>query len=212
MHDIAGVTMVQVFAAAASGVAGHVRAGNVDKRVVAVLGLGMMVGSLAGAAGSRVLSPSVLTGAFATMAATGALMMVAYASREPGEPSERLRRWRKYLGFAVSLVIGLVAGAVGAGGSILLIPVMFHVLKTPARVVVGSSLAIVLLGALTGVIGKLATGQIPGWPALALVAGALPAAQLGAAASHRLRVSHIERLLAAMIVLVAVKMWWDILT
>lgn len=211
MHDIAGITMVQVFAAAASGVAGHVRAGNVDKRVVAVLGLGMMAGSLGGGAGSRLVSSSVLQGAFAGMAAAGALMMVYYASRQPGPPSEWLRRWRKQVGFAISLPIGLVAGAVGAGGAILLIPVMLHVLKTPARVVVGSSLAIVLLGAASGVVGKLVTDQIPGWPALALVAGALPAAQLGAAVSHRLRVRHLERLLAALIVGVAIKMWWDIL-
>lgn len=211
MHDITGVTMVQVLAAAASGVAGHYREGMVDRRVVASLGSGMMAGSLVGGIGSRFVSSPALQGVFALMAAVGALMMIFYGGREPGQPSEWLRRWRKSIGVVTSLAIGLVAGAVGAGGAILLIPIMLHVLKLPARYVVGTSLAIVLLGAVMGVAGKLATNQIQGWPALALVAGALPAAQLGAIVSLRLRAAHLERLLALLIVGVAVKMWWDIL-
>ncbi|MDO8665486.1 MAG: sulfite exporter TauE/SafE family protein [Gemmatimonadales bacterium] len=211
MHDITGVTMVQVLAAAASGVAGHYREGMVDRRVVAFLGSGMMLGSLVGGIGSRFVSSPALQGVFALMAAVGALMMIFYSGREPGQPSEWLRRWRKSIGVVTSLAIGLVAGAVGAGGAILLIPIMLHVFKLQARYVVGTSLAIVLLGAVMGVAGKLATNQIQGWPALALVAGALPAAQLGAIVSLRLRAAHLERLLALLIVGVAVKMWWDIL-
>jgi len=211
MHDVTGITMVQVLAAAASGVAGHYREGMVDRRVVAFLGSGMMIGSLVGGVGSSLVSSSALQGTFAIMAAVGALMMIVYSGRQPDQPSEWLRRWRKSMGFAASIVIGLVAGAVGAGGAILLIPFLLHVLKLSARYVVGTSLAIVLLGAVMGVAGKLATHQIQGWPALALVAGALPAAQLGAMASLRLRAAHLERLLALFIVGVAIKMWWDIL-
>jgi uncharacterized membrane protein YfcA len=211
VHDVTAVTMVQVFAAAASGLAGHVREGFVARRVVATMGGGIMIGSLVGAAGSRWLPAAFLQGLFATMAAAAAVSMVAFRSYEPATGELAPIRWKKTVGFTLSLMVGLVAGAVGAGGAFLLIPLMLYVLHVPPRTVIGSSLAIVLLGAATGVAGKLVTGQLPGWPALALVAGALPAAQLGAAASRRLQASQLKALLAAVIALTAVKMWWDIL-
>lgn len=210
MHDVAAVTMVQVFASTASGLAGHLREGFVSRRLVFVLGSGMMLGSLVGAAGSRWLPAATLQGIFASMAAAAALIMIALGERKP-LPKGVVIRWRKSLGFSLSLGVGLFAGAVGAGGAFLLIPLMIYVLRVPAGTVVGSSLAIVLAGAATGVAGKLVSGQIPGWPALALVAGALPAAQLGAAASRRLHATQLRLLLAVVIGGVAAFMWWEIL-
>jgi len=63
---------------------------------------------------------------------------------------------------------------VGAPGAFLYIPVMIYVLNLPTRIVIGSTLGIVLLGAITGTIGKMVTGQII-WPyAIALVVGTIP--------------------------------------
>jgi len=198
-----------VMAAAASGVVGHLREGFVNRRVVAVLGSGMAIGSLAGAIGSRWMHGDLLQGIFAAMAASAAVVMLVMG-RGPSQGGEPPKH-RRLLGFAMALVVGLLAGAVGAGGAFLLIPLMLYVLRLSPKVVVGTSLAVVLLGALSGVAGKLLTGQIPGWPSLALVAGALPAAQLGVAASRRLRAEQVRNLLAVLIVAVAFKMWWDIL-
>jgi hypothetical protein len=210
MHDVTAITMVQVLAAAASGVAGHLREGLVSRRVVATLGSGMMLGSLAGAVGSRWLHAYVLQALFAAMAAAGAVIMLAFHRRDLA-PAGQPPKWRKTVGFSLALGVGLVAGAVGAGGAFLLIPLMLYVLRIPARTVVGSSLAIAVAGALAGVAGKLITAQIPGWPALALVAGALPAAQLGSATSRRMHADQLRALLAVLIVVVAVKMWLDLL-
>jgi uncharacterized membrane protein YfcA len=145
------------------------------------------------------------------MAAAAALMMITLRNPEPAPATETYKRWRKPVGFLMALAVGLLAGAVGAGGAFLMMPLMIYVLRIPPRDAVGTSLAIVLAGALAGTAGKLFTGQIPGWPALALVSGALPAAQLGAAASQKLRAGQLKWLLAALIGAVAVKMWWDIL-
>lgn len=210
MHDIAAVTMVQVFVAAAAGMAGHLRDGFVDRRLVLDLGSGMMVGSLAGAIGSRWISAAALQGVFAAMAAAAAAMMIAFGRREPGSAAGGAQRGR-LPGFLIALGVGLLAGAVGAGGAFLLIPLMLYVLHIPVRVAVGTSLAIVFLAAAAGVAGKAITHQVPGWPALALVAGALPAAQLGSATSRRLHTKQLRFVLALTIVVIAVKMWWDIL-
>src|SRR5262245_4851267 len=65
VHEVAAITMVHVFAAAASGVAGHVREGFVDRRLAVTLGGGMMIGSLTGAIVSRWLPAEILKGIFA---------------------------------------------------------------------------------------------------------------------------------------------------
>lgn len=209
IHDVAAITMVQVLASAASGLAGHMREGFVDRRVVTTLGSGMLVGSLVGAAGSRWVNGGVLQATFAAMAAAAAMMMLFGRARVDAEAPAGA--WPASLGFALSLGVGLLAGAVGAGGAFLLLPLMLYTLHIPARVAVGSSLGVVMLGATAGAFGKLVTGQIPGWPALALVAGALPAAQLGAATSRRLNAQALRGVLAVVIAAVALKMWWDLL-
>ena len=209
MHEVAAITMVQVLAAAASGLAGHLREGFVDRRIVATLGSGMLLGSLAGAIGSRWLHGDILQGIFAAMAAAAAALMVFGRPRR--EAHEAAGDWSGSLGFVLALLVGLFAGAVGAGGAFLLLPIMLYVLHIPARTAVGSSLGVVVFGAAAGAIGKLVTGQIPGWPALALVAGALPAAQLGAATSRRLHATLLRVVLAVLIAAVALKMWWDLL-
>lgn len=210
LHEIAAITMVQVFAAAASGLAGHLREGFVDRRLALTLGAGMMIGSLVGAIASRWLPPAALQGIFATMAAAGAVMLLTMKVRPedavPGAPP-----WSTVTGFSLALGVGLLAGAVGAGGAFLLIPLMLSVLHIPPRIAVGSSLAIALAGATAGLAGKFISGQVPGWTALALVAGALPSAQLGAVASTRLKSGQLRVILALLIAAVAIKMWLEIL-
>lgn len=210
LHEIAAITMVQVFAAAASGLAGHLREGFVDRRLAVTLGAGMMVGSLVGAVSSRWLPAAALQGIFATMAVVGAVMLLTMKTR-PTDAAGDAKPWNAVTGFLLALGVGLLAGAVGAGGAFLLIPLMLSVLRIPPRIAVGSSLAIALAGATTGLAGKFLSGQVPGWPALALVAGALPAAQLGAAASTRLKSGQLRIILALLIAAVAIKMWLEIL-
>jgi len=208
MHQVSAITMVQVFAAAASGLAGHLREGFVDRRLATTLGAGMMVGSLAGAIASRWVPGPSLQAVFATMAAVGAIMMFI---KPPAVSDAEGRAWKSLTGFTLALLVGLLAGAAGAGGAFLMMPLMLHLLRIPPRIAVGSSLAIALAGASMGLVGKLATHQVDGWPALALVAGALPAAQLGAGASRRLNTGQLRTILAVIIAAVAVKMWIEVM-
>ena len=59
------------------------------------------------------------------------------------------------------------------------IPLLLYVLKIPLRVALGSTLAIGLFSSSAGIIGKIATGQVPFSMAIVLILGAMPAAQLG---------------------------------
>ena len=106
--------------------------------------------------------------------------------------------------------VGLAAGFVGAGGGFLLVPLLVVVVGMPVRVTIGSSLGITAMAATAGVVGKLITHQIPFVPALTVALGAIPGAQLGAAASHRVSTRNLKLVLAITIVLVALRVWWDV--
>lgn len=209
---VAGVTMVQVLVAAASGLLAHRRHKSVNRELATVGGLAMAAGSLAGAVASFFVPEWWLLLVFALMVTGGgALLLLPLdlfhppAVVEPGRYS--LRRT-----VAVAVVVGMAAGMVGAGGAFLLVPLLLVVVGVPLRITIGSSLAITALAALAGVLGKLATGQVPYLPAALVALAAVPGAQLGAWVSRRLTPEQLRLALAAMMGVIAVRVWWSVLT
>jgi hypothetical protein len=93
----------------------------------------------------------------------------------------------------------------------LLIPLLVTVVGVPIRVTIGTSLAITAMSAVTGFAGKLITGQIPWGPAVFVALGAVPGAQLGALASRRLSGEWLRRSLLVVVLLTALRVWWDLL-
>jgi uncharacterized membrane protein YfcA len=211
MKSVAGLTMVQVLAAAASGVFAHARMRAVHGELAWVGGLTMAVGSFAGAVVSHYVSGRALLLTFAVMA-TGAVGLLALRVETVGQPifagSVTLARGRVV---GVCLGVGVLAGLVGAGGAFLLVPLLIAVAGVPFRVTIGSSLAITAMSATTGFAGKVVTSQIPWAAAVLVVLGAVPGAQLGALMSRRLSGELLRRVLLAVVALTALRVWWDVL-
>ncbi|HEV8614484.1 MAG TPA: sulfite exporter TauE/SafE family protein [Methylomirabilota bacterium] len=211
VKSVAGITMVLVLLAAASGVVAHQRTRSVHSELAWVGGLTMAAGSLTGAIGSKFVSDRVLLIVFAAMA-TIAVGLTVVPTETVGQPlfAEQVHFSRRRA-IIVCLGVGLVAGLVGAGGAFLLVPLLMIVVGVPIRVTIGSSLAITALAALAGFTGKLATGQIPFLPAVFAAAGAVPGAQLGALVSHRLSGRRLKQALFVIVLVSAVRVWWDLL-
>lgn len=208
---VAAVTMVQVFAACVMGAWAHSRQAMVHRRLALVGGGAMAVGSLVGAVGSKFVEGRVLLGVFAVMTSLALPLMFVPApdSVEEADP----RQVTFSLGGATVYpgLIGGMAGMVGAGGAFLLLPVLTGLLHIPLRLAIGTSLAITTASAFTGFIGKLVTAQIPLWPALTVLFGALTGTQLGAYVSRRAGVRVLRWILAAIIGLTALRVWVDVL-
>jgi uncharacterized protein len=211
MKAVAGITMVQVLVAAASGVVAHHRMRAVHGELAWVGGLTMAVGSFVGAVLSHSLGERTLLLVFAVMA-TGALGVMFVPAETAGQPifAEHVAVARGRTS-AVCALVGIAAGLVGAGGAFLLVPLLIAVVGVPIRITIGSSLAITAMSAATGFLGKLITGQIPWGPAAFVALGALPGAQLGALASRRLSGTWLRRVLFAVVLLTAARVWWDLL-
>lgn len=212
MKSVAGITMVQVFVAAVSGMIAHRRGRAVHWPLVWIGGLSMAGGSLVGALVSKYTSQHFLLLVFALMAtaATG-LVAVRMESLELPIFAEHVRFSRPRAA-VVSLGVGLGAGLVGAGGAFLLVPLLVGLVGIPLRVTIGSSLGITALASAAGLAGKVVTGQVPWSLAMAVAIGAVPGAQLGARVSRRIPTRLLKATLFVIVAATAVGTWWDLLT
>jgi uncharacterized protein len=211
LHEVAGITMVQVFVASVSGVLAHRRARTVHSRLTWMGGLSMATAAFLGALASRYMAERSLLLVFALMATGAAVLMFRPL------PSTRVAVWATEVeldwvrAVLVAGGVGTVAGLVGAGGAFLLLPLLIYVVGVPIRVAIGSSLGIVALASVTGVLGKAITGQVRWIPALVVAAAALVGAQLGALGSHRLSGGQLKHLLSFVVIVSALRAWWDLL-
>jgi uncharacterized membrane protein YfcA len=210
IHVVSGITAVQVAAAGLTGMLAHRRVGHVDTTVIAVLGAALTLGALVGGFISARVPADILSAVFASLAATAAGLMLRGKQQAVDDGRERLGALNRPLAIGLGTLVGLLVGLIGAGGGFLLVPLMVYGLGVPIRTAVGSSLAIVALGGLGGMIGKAASHQVTWMYALALVVGALPGAHLGAATSGRLSPGTLARVLGILLAFVAVQMWSDV--
>lgn len=212
MKVVTGLTITHGLFASLSGAVRHGSYDFVSRPLVTFMGVPIAIFALGGALLSRSVSDSVLGAVFATLALTAAVIMFIPQPQRDIEVSPRKVTFNRGGAIAIAASIGFLGGLVGQGGSFILIPLMLAVLKIPTRVALGSNLAIVFCASVAGFIGKWSTGQVPIPLAAALVIGAVPGAQLGAFLSRRTRPFTLRLVLACVIAVAAVRIWYDVLT
>ncbi|HEY9899215.1 MAG TPA: sulfite exporter TauE/SafE family protein [Pantanalinema sp.] len=208
--EIGGMSIVQVLVASLLGLLSHRRAGHFSRRVALPMGIAMAVASALGAGLSSVFSGEVLRALFALLAGAAALLMVLPAPAS-ADGEELPEGFSPALASAIASLVGLLSGLLGAGGAFMLTPLMRSVLGLPMRLIIGNSLAIVFISALSASATKALTAQIPYQHAALLVAGALAGSPLGARASLRAPVKALRWIMAIVIGSTAVKMTLDLL-
>lgn len=211
IREVAGLTMAQVLAAAVVGTWSHGRHAFVHHALAWTGGPAMAAGSLVGAIGSSYVSGRTLLATFASMATLALPLMFVSPLPPPGGDGRGPAPFNRVSAIAYPGAIGLVAGLVGAGGAFLLVPVLVGLMRIPMRLSIGTSLAMVGMSALTGFIGKAATGQVPLWPAVAVVLGSVTGAPLGGRVSRRVPVGALRAALGGLIAIVMVRVWLDVL-
>jgi hypothetical protein len=227
----------QITGASVAGVSVHLRRGGADLKMAGVMTVGGFVGSAVGAGLFRLLQESgqidlvigllyvVLLGWIGALMLWDALTALGYVSRsQTAEPAPRHNswvaslpfRWRFYVsGLYISplapLALGFGAGILtvllGVGGGFILVPAMIYLLGMPARVVVGTSLAMMLaVSAATTFIHSVTTEAVDIVLAGLLLIGGVFGAQYGAVLAARLKPDLLRLALAVLILLVALRM------
>lgn len=103
-------------------------------------------------------------------------------------------------------VAGFIAGMIGVGGGLFLLPLLILLFGCPTRIAIGVSSTYVGIAALPGFIGHLVGGSAFNiWVALPLAAAAFAGASLGPTLSLKTSIPRLRVILA--IVLIALAVW-----
>lgn len=129
----------------------------------------------------------------------------------------RFRRSKLYISIIPPLVIGafvgLLAAVMGVGGGFIMVPALIYLLRVPTNVVIGTSLfQIVFVSAATAVLHASQNKNVDIVLAFLLMLGGALGAQWGTAAGERLRGEQLRFLLAALVLLVCLRVGWETVT
>ena len=229
--------VTQITGASVSGLMVHIRRGGADIAMAAVMTFGGLFGSAFGALLFRMLQATgqidIVFGILYVLLLTwiGSLMLwdalsaLGYiGKREQGEPILHTRwlsslplRWRfavsgLYISPIAPLVLGFGTGMLtvllGVGGGFIVVPAMIYLLGMPARVVIGTSLAMMLaVSAATTFIHSVTTHSVDIVLAALLLVGGVFGAQYGAILATRIKPHLLRLALAVLILLVALRMF-----
>lgn len=127
----------------------------------------------------------------------------------------RFHRSRLYMSvlppLAIGAFTGLLAAIMGVGGGFVMVPAMIYLLKIPTSVVIGTSLfQIGCVTAITTILHATFNHNIDAPLAFLLASGAVLGAEFGAQAGQRLKGEQLRFLLAALVLMMALRIAWDL--
>lgn len=208
-HDsaetITAISLTVVFFNAASGSVAYARQRRIDFRAGIVFALAALPGSIGGALLTATVPRRLFDALMAVvLAALGAWILLG-ARGEVHVPSHRLRRGAVY-----SAVVGFVSSFLGIGGGIIHVPLLVRALGFPTHVATATSHFVLAIMGGTGALTHALTGGFDHGHGLrraaALSVGVVAGAQLGARVSVGVRDVVIQRLLAAALLALAVRL------
>jgi uncharacterized membrane protein YfcA len=175
-----GTSLAVVTIAAAVGAIGHWRAGRFRPHVVVVFGGMAMIGAIVGASLHRYVSDRVTVVLFAIALFVAGLRM--FLGNPPRERSEDRFPWQAA---PLGLVLGVMTGFLGVGGGFLIVPVLIYGARLSLRDAIGSSLGVIAVSGVSGVIGYALQRAVDPAPLVPLAGGAIIGAVAGSALSGR---------------------------
>jgi len=189
-----GTSLLVVLPTAISGAWRHHRERSVLWRVAVIIGSCGLVFAFGGATLAAHLSGTVLKLAFGII-----ILLVAIRILTTREPKYKIEAVSKpWLWVAWAIPIGIVSGIFGIGGGILIIPVLVMALRFEIHYAIGTSLALMILTSIGGIIGYIINGigvadrlpysvgyiNLTSWLLLALPSAIM--VQVGAITAHKI--------------------------
>ena len=200
-----GTNILVSTASAAIGTIRHVRAGRVDWRVVAFMGLPATAGAFAGGlSADRVPEDLLIGGAGALVLWQGMefLFRVRLSRLNVGGQAERVTVRRGAIEGFLGVTIGAVGGAVGLILGSIRLPAMIRVLHLDPRIAAGTNLLIGFWLGLAGFVGHGLRGEVDLPLLLAMATTAMVGSWYGARLTGRVELGVLIKVLGVVLVVV----------
>lgn len=199
-----GTSLGAVLPIAVSGVAGYAIEGEVDWPVAAALIVGAMVGAVIGTHWLHVLPTKVLAYAFSVVLLLSALRLVVDNAEASGRGDFDVLM---AIGLAlIGLLSGTLAGLLGVGGGVVMVPAQIILFGLPSAVAKGTSLAVIIPTSVVATQRNLKHGNFDTSAALAVGLAGVASAFVASKISVGLDEDVSNGLFAALLAIVAVRM------
>ncbi|MGC9140148.1 sulfite exporter TauE/SafE family protein [Athalassotoga sp.] len=171
-----------------------------------------IVGAFLGSYFNALLPSYLILYLFATLMVIIGIMMLReknYA-KETGAPSLKnvrgLSEWLKFVG--AGLFIGFMTGFFGVGGGFLIVPVLVLILDFPMKHAIATSLMVIALNCLWGILSRLSgVGTIAWGTALYLVIGAVICIVIGVLIAKKIKAGSLTKIFAYFVIALAIYMF-----
>jgi uncharacterized membrane protein YfcA len=206
-HQAHGTSLAVIGATALVSIVVYASGGNVGWWTAVAIGLASVVTSRWGARLAARTSPGGLKRAFAVFLALVALRLMVSPPAADGIAHLHgfLAQGATIVG--LGLAVGLLAGYMGVGGGILIVPALTLLLGWPQHLAQGTSLAAILLVAPIGSIEHARAGNVIGRVVPALAIGAAIGGPIASAIALHLDRVTLTRWFAAFLIANAVFTW-----
>lgn len=220
-HDAAAASLVIVGITALASLPLRARAGHVNWKEGTIFGVLSTVGALAGGYASRLVRPEILLIAFAVLLVVVGIFMFnrAVSTRQiENRPHVDSRQRDRKLASAASrsgggvllllgaaTITGILTGFFGVGGGFAVVPMLVLVMSFSMKEASGTSLLVMIIAAIAGLIARWGAGIDFDWPIIiAFTAGSAAGGVAGGPISQKARSSTLTFIFAALLIIVAI--------
>jgi uncharacterized membrane protein YfcA len=183
----------------------HRAQGTLNWRVALVFGGVGMVAAYFAAGLSHLLSSTLLLVLFAVlMLVVGGLMILRKAPNDEGHTSHG---WMVTV--LAGLVVGVLTGFLGVGGGFLIVPALVMLVGLPMRQAVGTSLVVIAMNSLAGILGHLSQTHLDYTLISLFVIAGMGGTFAGTWLAQRMRADHLRRIFAFFVIALALFLLYD---
>jgi hypothetical protein len=176
----------------------HIKAGNFHKRAAVVFVLGGMPAAYGGSFLTHLVSADLLLLVFAGIMAIAGVAMLSSAGS-----GARVRSCKPFRCLVIGATVGVITGFLGAGGGFLIVPALVLFGGVDAKKAVGTSLAIIAVNSVGGLVGQAHHIALPWGIMTAFIGFALVGMLVGLRISQRARSEKLRPAFGLFVIAVA---------
>lgn len=195
-HEAITMSLAVVGATSLFGSFLHYRQSNVDVRTGLLFGSAGILGAFVGSPLTRLVSPEALLTIFGILMFVVAMAMI-WRRRHRLEEGEEIPHYAK--GIMAGFGVGILTGFLGVGGGFLIVPAMVFFGGITMKKAIGTSLFVIFLNCVAGLIGHLGGGSFDWFLATMVIGLAVSGAAIGTMLSNRIAPHRLQTVFAVLV-------------
>ncbi len=192
-----GMSLFIVGATSVVGAFVQMRRGNVERMPVLFFALTGMIGSFIGSSGTHLVSARALMLMFSSL-----MLVVGTAMWHGSGRLQQSQGCNPYKCLPAGFAVGILTGFLGVGGGFLIVPALVLFAGLETRKAIGTSLAVITLNSITGVLGQLRFERLDWTLVSGFLVFAIAGMMIGLAVADRIPGIQLRRIFAIAVVIV----------